>query len=268
MTAPGAPDLIELPPMPEGFGEPQGAEAAARALQENEQRDDDENDDDTNTAESEPSIRKDEEAAPAASGPAPHPEKSPRARKAQSPGGSDGGQKSEAPGAAKPDKPEKVTAKLLKRIKHAVLVDRHLQLHARAAGLEAENAELQRRAAVANVLGTEAVDQGVRDLTSEVVDLLDNGAQAVAFATADKQVAEVIALDVDERTKLVRLGSPVIKKYLAEKAQLSPEIALLLGIGGIVLGKLVAVKLATSDRSRTSVVRSPDDVAPVVEDAS
>jgi len=241
MSAPTMPDLQDVPPLPEAFGDAAGAAVAERALTENELRDDDEN--------HEPSTQSQAPAAAAPTGSEVVPaqsQKSSRSKKSQSPAGSDvaPAPPGETAGAAKP---ERMTVAKARRLGTKVLADRYVQLHTRAVELEAENVELHRRAAVVQAVGSDVVDDGIRAIAEEVVGLVDNGAQAVAHAMAGPVVADAIALDPEhEKKKLVRLSCPVLKKYLAERAQMSPEIALVMGLLGIGLGKFVAVKLATA----------------------
>jgi hypothetical protein len=221
--------LADIPALPESFGPGAGAETAQRALAENAPRDDDETHDENTTGAGAPGSTSVQDT-PAGTGAQPE---EPRRRGRGRPPGVSGGHQ----GAPADDR---LSTRKVKRMKRAVLEDRLIATHERAEQLATENLELTRRVAVVQAVGVDVVDEGVRNLVEGVVDLLDSGAQIFV----PPHLAKVVALEVDERARLVKLGAPLAKMQLGAYVEKSPLLAFLLALGSISLGKVVAYKLA------------------------
>lgn len=224
MNGAALPVLEELPALPESFGEAAGPDAARRALAENERAD----------VEDAPSATQ-PEVAPAAVRPQEKPE-TPKQKPTRATSSPD-----VASDATKPER--RLSVRGVKRLKRVVLEDRYLALRERATTLEAENAELARRAAVVQAVGSDVIAQGVTDMVGELVDLADNGAQLLTEVFGSVTAARIVALEADERARLIRLATPLAKLKLGARIEQSPWLALGVGVVSIALGKIVAVKL-------------------------
>jgi hypothetical protein len=227
----------DIPPMLDSFGQSAGADAAFRALDENEQRDD--NEKSVAGSRSEDGDAK-SDAATSETIPLATTEES--ARGGRNNASSPSSDTVSLDGAAKPDK---LSARKVKRLPRRVLEDRYLVLHERAAQLETDNADLNRRAAVVQAVGIDVIDDGVKNMVGELLDVADNTTQLLV----PKHLAKVVALDADERERLVKLAAPLAKMQLGKYVEKSPQLAFLLALASITLGKVVAYKLAQSDHA-------------------
>lgn len=109
---------------------------------------------------------------------------------------------------------------------------------------EARLDALTRDTVAAETMGADVIDASVRDMVGDVVDLADGAAQL----TVREKFAAAVALDAEERDKLVRLGARVVQiRARSAVAKAAPEIALAVALVSIVLGKVIAYKLAAKD---------------------
>lgn len=233
--------LLDIPPLPTATGDALGAEVARAALANNEDSGDESEDE---IAPSLDATKTDEGSRSAGAATEPAQPKKSRAASGSRDTAANGTGPGETAGRVNGGpSDEKVSKRSVKRLRRDVLEDRFLTNADELALLRARNIELERKTAVVEAVGTDAIDEGVQNTVREIIELADSVTQMLV----KPNVATVVKLSDKERDRLVKLGAPLVRLQLAAHVTASPWLAFAVCALSIAIGKFVAYKLASAE---------------------
>lgn len=223
-----------LPPMPDAFGDRLPANVALDTLTQNDIQpgaDDDGDGDETAAGSAVNPADLTREEVPA----------TPAAQSAATPAPGASEQK-RGPGRPPGRGPSK---RQLARMGKGELAELFLAERAKVEAAELRAAELAQDVAVRSAVSADVVDESVRDIVADVVNLADAGVQLYV----GEKLAPAVELDAEETERLVTLGARVAKLRMGAKlAARSPEIALAMCAVSIAMSKVIAYRIARNER--------------------